>query len=749
LRPPASELRKDRLAAVVIRTGGVTVILLVVAMVVSIAAQAVPLFRPATVGPTTDVGGEPALAVGAGPRDITGWWLTANGHLRARVAGTIEGVAAVGDGATLTTADTGPGGVVATLTADGRGIVGRVLTGAAGRDHRGRTVPEWRPIATVENDPPLAVRGITAGCAGERCLTVRWTDHGLDLRWWGGARNRDPATAAIDDVIQVAIADGLDIIAAVSGSGGLHLFGTADLRPVPVEQPIEPASAIRFLVGGRSLVVAGRDGAVNVVTETPRVAVTNNRRDQLEADGRVVASGETVIVPAVEATVDLVGREGVDVRRVEPLWRVIRRLEPTRRPVTGIAPAHRGRSFAVADAGGEVSVYNATSGRLLTRRVWVAEEISAIGFAPRSDALIAATSTGVIRRAITCPHPEISLRTLFLPVWYEGAAEPRTVWQTSGGADDFQPKFGLWPLLVGTLKATVYAMFISVPLALMAALYVSQLAPGWLQSVVKPTVEMMAAVPTVVVGFLAALWLAPRLQLWLFPAIAAGLSLPVGVVVALWAWRLLPGATRRRLPAGSEWILLVASCLLVVGVAVAAAGPVEGWLFDGDFQRTLFTEWGIRYEQRNAVIVGLALGFAVIPVIFTIAEDACSSVPSSLVQAARALGATRWQAAVRLVVPAASPGLFAAVMLGLGRAVGETMIVLMAAGNTPILDLGPFTGMRTMSAAIAFEIPEATVGGTLFRVLFLAGFLLFVMSLLSTTAADLVGRRLRRRHAQL
>jgi phosphate transport system permease protein len=194
--------------------------------------------------------------------------------------------------------------------------------------------------------------------------------------------------------------------------------------------------------------------------------------------------------------------------------------------------------------------------------------------------------------------------------------------------------------------------------------------------------------------------------------------------------------------------VLALGCLAVGAVAAALAGPLEQWLFAGDLQRFLFTDWGMRYDQRNSLVVGLALGFAVIPVIFTIAEDACSAVPRNLVTASRALGATRWQTAVRLVAPAASPGLFAAVMLGLGRAVGETMIVLMAAGNTPLLDLSPFNGMRTMSAAIAVEIPEAPVDGTLFRVLFLTGTLLFVFTLLLTTVADLVGDRLRRRYAR-
>jgi phosphate transport system permease protein len=255
-------------------------------------------------------------------------------------------------------------------------------------------------------------------------------------------------------------------------------------------------------------------------------------------------------------------------------------------------------------------------------------------------------------------------------------------------------------------------------------------------------------VPSVVVGFLAALWLAPRLEAALLGAIVGAAALPLAVLVALTVWWIAPAPLRRRIPAGGELVVLAISAAGVVAAAVLLTGAVESALFGGDFQRFLFTEWGIRYDQRNSLVVGIALGFAVIPVIFTIAEDACSAVPRSLISASRALGATRWQTAMRLVVPAASPGLFAAVMLGLGRAVGETMIVLMAAGNTPLLDGSPFNGMRTMSAAIAVEIPEAPVASTLFRVLFLTGTLLFVFTLVVTTAADLVGSYLRKRYAR-
>jgi phosphate transport system permease protein len=155
------------------------------------------------------------------------------------------------------------------------------------------------------------------------------------------------------------------------------------------------------------------------------------------------------------------------------------------------------------------------------------------------------------------------------------------------------------------------------------------------------------------------------------------------------------------------------------------------------------------YDQRNAVVVGLAMGFAVIPIIFAISEDAFSNVPQNLVSGSLALGANRWQTVTRVVLPTASPGIFSAVMIGFGRAVGETMIVLMATGNTPIMDWSPFNGFRTLSANIAVEIPEAPVGGTLYRALFLAALVLFALTFLVNTAAELVRQRLRERYSRL
>ncbi len=170
---------------------------------------------------------------------------------------------------------------------------------------------------------------------------------------------------------------------------------------------------------------------------------------------------------------------------------------------------------------------------------------------------------------------------------------------------------------------------------------------------------------------------------------------------------------------------------------------MERGVFGNDVKHWLSATLGLVYDQRNSVVVGLAMGFAVIPIIFTISEDAFSSVPQHLTAASLAVGASRWQTATRVVLPTASPGIFSAVMVGFGRAVGETMIVLMATGNTPVLDWSPFNGMRTLSANIAVEVPEAPYGGTLYRVLFLSACVLFLMTFLVNTVAELVRQRLR------
>jgi len=751
--PLLDEKTKDRLARAVIRVGGVVVILLVVAIVVNIGLQAVPLFLPASIGPVETLAeGQDGLVAGSDPRREIVWVLRPDGSIAFPTTGGLSPLVLFDDPVRVVAADHEIHGLLAVLTDAGSLVVGKVRFRDAWQDGERTTSARWRSSAEpYELSLTGPWSGVTANMDGDgNVLACAWTAAGeVEAAIWSADDEKWVAlTPPTSDVMAAAVSEDQAHLAVVSRSGGLRVLRSPDMAEIPVEGVNVAVRSARFLIGGGTLVVAGADGSVQVLLFIPRIAVTNRGRDRLHIDSLSLAPGDTAILPDDQVSQRLARSPTVDLAQAPPVCRVVRRLASAGAEPTVIAPSHRRRGFLVGSSDGTVALYNSTSARRLLADRWTEHEINAVVLDPKGDGGTVLSGGRLLRRAIDNPHPEISLRTLLLPVWYEGYAAPRWVWQSTGGSDAFEPKLSLWPLVFGTLKATLYAMLISVPLALAAAVYVSQLAPAWLQAAVKPAVELMAAVPSVVVGFLAALWLAPRLEAALFPTLLALASMPAGVVVALLLWKAVPLHLRRRLLDGSELVLLLAGGGAVSWAIVAVAGPLEGWLFSGDFQRYLFTQWGIRYDQRNALVVGLGLGFAVIPVIFTLAEDACSAVPRSLVSASRALGATRWQTAIRLVVPAASPGLFAAIMLGLGRAVGETMIVLMAAGNTPLLGLSPFDGMRTMSAAIAVEIPEAPVGGTLFRVLFLTGTLLFAFTLVVTTLADVVGSHLRKRYAR-
>jgi phosphate transport system permease protein len=334
-------------------------------------------------------------------------------------------------------------------------------------------------------------------------------------------------------------------------------------------------------------------------------------------------------------------------------------------------------------------------------------------------------------------------------VWYESYPKPDYVWQSSSASNDFEPKFSLTPLAFGTLKAAFYAMLIAVPLSIMGAIYAAYFMAPAMRRVVKPTIEIMEALPTVILGFLAGLWLAPVLELHLPGIFALLLVLPLGTLLFAWLWKLLPAAVRHRVPDGWEAALLVPVLLGLGWLAFGISQPLEHALFAGDIRTWMRDELGIGFDQRNALVVGIAMGLAVIPNIFSIAEDAIFSVPRHLTNGSLALGATPWQTLMRVVLLTASPGIFSAVMIGMGRAVGETMIVLMATGNTPVMDMSVFQGMRTLSANIAVEMPESEVDSTHYRVLFLAALVLFLFTFVFNTLAELVRQRLRGKYASL
>jgi len=413
--------------------------------------------------------------------------------------------------------------------------------------------------------------------------------------------------------------------------------------------------------------------------------------------------------------------------------------------VVAFAPSPRERSFAAAGADGSIVLRHQTSETTLARADGLAPA-SQLVIAPKADSVFA-TGGGVYTPLdLFNPHPEISWRALFGKVWYEGYAQPEYVWQSTGGTDDFEPKLSLIPLIFGTIKGTLYAMLFAIPIAVMAALYTSQFVHPSIKAKVKPTVEIMAALPSVVIGFLAGLYLATVVERNLVGVFLMLMLAPIFGTFGVVIWNVLPRRLLHGLRPGTE-IFLILPLLFLAGWTGIQIGPtVENWFFAGDARSWLQSAFGLTYDQRNCLVVGLAMGFAIIPIIFTISEDAFTSVPSSLTAASLALGASRWQTALRVVLPTASPGVFSAIMIGFGRAVGETMIVLMATGNTPVMDWSIFNGIRTLSANIAVEIPEAPYGGTLYRTLFLAAALLFVMTFIINTFAEIIRQRLRERY---
>lgn len=238
------------------------------------------------------------------------------------------------------------------------------------------------------------------------------------------------------------------------------------------------------------------------------------------------------------------------------------------------------------------------------------------------------------------------------------------VWQPTSEV----PKLSFVPIMLGTLKATVVGLLFACPVGVAAALFSSEFAPPRLREVIKPLIELLAGIPSVVMGFFALLVLAT-------------------------------------------------------------------WLQDA---------FGFTY-RLNAVNAGLALGFALVPIVYTISEDGLSAVPRAFREASLALGATRFQTAWKVVLPAAAPAVFASFVLAFGRAIGETMILLMAGGNAAIASISLLDPLRTLSATIAAEMGEVVVGSEHYGALFFMGTLLFVITFISNSVGQWVIRGMRKR----
>jgi phosphate transport system permease protein len=564
------------------------------------------------------------------------------------------------------------------------------------------------------------------------------------------------------------------------------LAETIDLLPGDVQ-----VGAVGFLIGEQSLVVGGSDGSVNVYF-------------RLRQENAKTADGFTLVRAHA--------------------------LENQGAPIVAMDVSQRGKMFVTADSAGNIWLRHSTSEQVLLKlKPTQAATYRAIALAPRGDGVVVLGSDGKIAGwEVAAPHPETTLGTIFGKVWYEGYPEPELTWQSSG-SDAFEPKLSLVPLIFGTIKATIYSLLFALPIALGAAIYTSEFVHYKVRAVVKPTMELMASLPSVVLGFIAALILAPIIETWLGAIFFAFVMLPTGLFLAAYLWQLLPSPIALRY-GGLPKFFLIFTTLLLFGYLAYLGGPIfEHIFFGGDLKiwangeggssapftamlvfpfvflmlylstDALVTErfgfilrgsnrtaagiadlvrWvativagavlsyvlalllvsvgldprgGIvdTYVQRNTLVVGFAMGFAVIPIIYTISEDALNTVPEHLRAASLGCGATPWQTAIRVIVPTAMSGIFSAIMIGMGRAVGETMIVVMVAGNTPLLDWNIFNGLRALSANIAVELPEAVRDSTLYRMLFLAALTLFVITFVVNTLAEIVRQRFRKRTAQM
>jgi phosphate transport system permease protein len=590
------------------------------------------------------------------------------------------------------------------------------------------------------------------------------------------------------------------------------------------------------------LMISGLGDSIQSVDKTGRVSRWSPGENQvLDRDDNYMTI--TAQLSALSASEPLLGRAtlmlGNQAGEIEAValttsdsgreLRTIHRIPCSNASIRAIAASPAHRLVVVADKVGGLKVVHVTSERIIAELDSTKlSDDDQMRFTRTGRELLICNRSGFRRLALDSEYPEASLASFFKPLWYEGYQEPGYVWQSSTGSNEGEPKFSLIPLVFGTLKATFYSMLIAAPIAILAAIFGSEFLSNSWRAKFKPLIELMASVPSVVLGFIGAMVLAPIMRdslFWVLFSVATTLFLfllaanlwiliptersipwrkfrlplmflipPTAILLAAWISspieRWVFGSTMQAWlsdPQQSSWpgwflLMMLPSALVVVWLF---SGPMVGmleWLADRTgfqgravWQTILFLvacvsvillacataslctglDWDARrgllgaYQERNALLVGGILGFAIIPLIYTLADDALQSVPQHLRSASLGCGATVWQTTMRVVVPTAMSGLFSALMIGFGRAIGETMVVLMAAGNTPLMDWNPFNGYRTLSATLATELPEASRGSTHYHTLFLAALLLFLFTLVANTLAEWVRLRFRKRAYQL
>lgn len=865
----------DRAARALITVGGISTILAVLGVAFFLVWVVLPLFLPAQIDPprATDPEREAEsrpLGFGVDEYQTLGWAMSATGEIevfRLDSGETLHRLGLFGDGelrsasfllqgplaafgladGTIRTGEIGltsllvdpaalPGPVARRLEESPPGRVVSFGEGALRRIPGGQirlvqlraeldepTAIASGPIVRVRHvsttEGPL-ITAVAEEASGPRLVVVRGEERSDFLTGKSRRVFAEPAELPYE-----ALAPGTPTYLEATGTGSDVLVGwrSGELLRVRTGREGEPfvaergrlvpdgveLTAMTFLLGNRTLVWGDSTGTVR--------AGFLIRRADFQGEGIPGLAPDPRATSLLVATKRLVRGDG--------------------QAASALAPSARSRLIFMGFADGAVRLANVTNEAVLgSVRLEPGASVTGLVMTPKEDGVVALAGARLYHAGFDAGYPEASFRALFRPVWYEGYSRPRHLWQSSGGTDDFEPKLGLYPLVFGTVKATFYSMLFGAPLALLAAVFTSEFLNPRAKAVIKPSIELMASLPSVVLGFLAALVFAPFVEHVLPATITLVFTLPLTFLAGAYLWQLLPSAvtlayqlwrfTAIALVAPLGFLATMAAAPLVEDVFFA--GDVKAWLawdagtggaerfdaatggwallllplaaaaviaLDQRFVRGWMASAGSRrdrgqlawldaarfvlgtaltfalafvlagaadalgldprggvvdiYVQRNALVVGFVMGFAVIPIIYTLAEDALSSVPEHLRSASLGAGATHWQTAVRIVVPTAMSGLFSAVMVGLGRAVGETMIVLMAAGNTPILDWNVFEGFRTLSANIAVELPEAVVGSTHYRTLFLAALVLFVMTFVVNTVAEVVRQRYRKRAYQL
>jgi phosphate transport system permease protein len=855
----------DSIARAVITLGGIGTIIAVLAVGVFLLAVAAPLFTSARaaldrIAPLPD---GRASFVGTDESGSLAWLIDGSGERRGRIA-----VVSLADANTLlerSPVDTGlaeatavrvpAGGMLAAVGfADGSFKIGRIGLDAAYQAAKElpREALPARVGAAVKVDGAAVVR-----LSAERLSRVSLV---AEL---GGAP-AEPLTAPVLDIDVVQLAGG-PLVAAVDATGRVRIetvtakrnMMTGKMTTTPRGTSIEPADAfitrfIRVSTLGDQLFLIAADGAARrylirslerpVEMERFRVAPAGTTVTAVERlfGGVALAVGDAAgDVRVFFPTRGDAGEEAGESRTTDGLRmaeaRVFAPPAGPAAPVAAIAASPRSRLFAVSDTRGGVRLLQSTTGREVVQVLPQAAADAApavvadhLCIAAGENRLVAAGRGSLAAWSIDPGYHEVSPAALLAPVWYENYSAASHAWETTGH-EAFESKFGLVPLIFGTVKATLYSMLFATPIAILAAIYASQfMHPRW-KARVKPTIEMMASLPSVVLGFMAGLVFSPVIERGLMPLVTGFFVVPVTLLFAAHLWQLIPSGWRTRHPG---WRLAAVACGAIpagVWLSRALAPPVERLLFGGDVNAWLdgrggsgFGGWVVAslpvaaltavvlvgrvvnpwlrratagwsqrrsalaalvsfvvgvvatvaiamavavlldslrldtrggifgtYVQRNALVVAIGMSFAIIPLIFTLADDALSSVPDHLKSASLGAGATPWQTATRVIVPAAASGLFSAVMIGLGRAVGETMIVLMAAGNTPLVSWNLFNGFQTLSAAIATELPEAARGTAHYRVLFLAALTLFAITFVVNSVAEVVRQRFRKRAYEL